>query len=248
MLDTPSVLVAGWSLIVAPTGRGTMWLSLVSGRATNASSSTRVSSLSSGKNCWADFNPIGELPDAKRTISGSRFFCRFFILWTPEMFSSLAMALNFPFWSYGKNTFSPSWSMQRRNLVWVFPFTPRTSPTSINVSPLCIIRDLSWMVSMSSLFDTNALIFSRTSTESGKRLASSLTCSIHFTDFPSSLRISKNPSYDSGMASLGPTGTAFLPSLNLTHWAITLDLFPAEASKTFEFRDGLDSVDTPRLK
>ena len=38
-------------------------------------------------------------------------------------------------------------------------------------------------------------------------LARSLTLSMHRTLRPSSLRISKKPSYDSGMANLGPTGT-----------------------------------------
>ena len=133
--EIASLLLVAWSFSMAPRGRGTIVESFVSGRATKASSSSLVSSLISGRNCAADFNPIGADPDAKRTISGSRFFCKFLMLWTPEMFSSLAMALNLPFWSYGKNTFSPSWSMHRKNLVCVFPLTPRTSPTSMSVSP-----------------------------------------------------------------------------------------------------------------
>ena len=50
---------------------------------------------------------------------------------------------------------------------------------------------------------------------SGYLLARSLTLSMHLTLLPSSLRISKKPSYVSGMANFGPTGTTWVIKLVL---------------------------------
>lgn len=120
------------------------------------------------------------------------------------MLSSLAMALNLHLRSKGRYTFSPFSSKQRRKRLLadgvdaeddveadevdeldeefecaVEDDLATTSPSRINVSPVCMTLDRSRIVSVSSLLETKAWKVSRTTTESGKRENSSATLSIH---------------------------------------------------------------------